>query len=113
MGDPISLSFFTAAAGGIIKLVEFGFALADVTAENRVFLRLLDRIRCDTEHAIGARSRHYSTLKAYHDEELRRLDGCILDIAESFRETGQCIEGERCYKGTDRVKGVTMAQKFR
>jgi len=113
MGDPISLSFFTAAAGSVLKLVEFGFALADVTAENRVFLRLLDRIHKDTEFAIEKRSRHYSLLKAHHTGELRRLDGCIWDIAEAFKETGECIEGERCYKGTDKVKGVTMVQKFR
>lgn len=54
MADPICIGLFTAAAGTVLKLIEFGNALSDVNSQNRVFLELLRRVHWDTENGASS-----------------------------------------------------------
>lgn len=111
MTDPITLSAggVFSAIGTTFKLVEFCFALKEVSAEARSFLTLIQRVRTDLDEANRERHEKAAILQTMPDKRAW-IDSAILDVKKSLNDIGVAIESARI--DVEKGKSVTLYHRF-
>ena len=93
----------------VFKFVEFGFALKEVTTENRVFLDLLRRVRKDLEEAYRGKRENTAALER-DPGKAEWIDGTIYDTNKALSDIGELIESARIR--IEKGKSVTLKDRF-
>ena len=109
--DPITLSAgaIFSAIGTTFKLAEFCLALKEVSAEFRIFLTLIQRVRKDLEEALRERHEKSATLRNMPGKKAW-IDDTILDIKGVLNDIGLLVENARI--DTEKGKSVTLYHRF-
>ena len=109
MADPISAGAVFSSIGTTFKLAEFCLALKEVSAESRIFLTLIQRVRTDLDEANRERNEKAAILQTMPAKRAW-IDSAILDVKKSLNEIGVVIENARI--DVEKGKSVTLYHRF-
>ena len=109
MGDPVTSTIFS-GINTSIKFAEFCLSLKEASEENRVFCRLIQRVRKDRAEAARERYAKGPILNGL-PEKRAWIDDIILETDEALYTIGKLVEDAR----VDGEKGrtVTLEHRFK